>query len=67
MWATRIESRLPGSSQESLDLDLDKYLGLKILDESWKVNHTGESLLETGNIFAAAGKFFYSVHFHFAA
>lgn len=32
-------------------------LGPSLLDESWKVNDTGESLLGTGNVFVAAGNF----------
>lgn len=56
MWATRMKSWLPWSSQDSLDLD-EMRLGPKILDESWKVNDTGQSLLRTSNVFVAAGKF----------
>ena len=64
--ATRMKSRLPWSIQDSLDLNKIR-LGLYIFAESWKVNNTGESLWVTGNVFVAAGIFFYSVHFLFAS
>lgn len=51
-----MKSRLPWSSQDSLDLDKMR-LGPSLLDESWKVNDTGESLLGTGNVFIEAGNF----------